>query len=449
MPVPTRRLATVAVIAAFAMLFGPDKWPGVAESISLGPWDVPGPVVVANLALLALAVIDGMLAGTPDGIEIEREMPRAIALNVRGDVSWHLRNPGTVRRTVSFGDEFAPSLRAEVRRARVVLPPGGQATVSTQILPARRGDFAIEDLVVRVEGPLGLGARQRRRSLPSLLRVLPPFRSREEAELRVAQSRVLEVGLRSSRGLGSGTEFDQLREYGPDDEYRKIDWAATARAGRPIVRTFRAEQNQRVVCLLDNGRVMAGRVAGVPRVEHAMDAVLTLARVSTGLGDKCGLVTFDREVRSIVAPAAGRGQLGRITRALYSLEPVLVESDYRTAFADTVARFRRRAMLVVLTDLVVQAVDESLLPALPLISRTHLVLVGAVRDPEVEAWARATVNDSEEAHRRAAAIASLAERDQAIARLQGLGATVIDAPPGELAKQLADAYLTFKARGRL
>ena len=95
-------------------------------------------------------------------------------------------------------------------------------------------------------------------------------------------------------GSGPGTEFDQLREYVPDDEYRRIDWAATARAGRPIVRTFRAEQNQRVVCLLDNGRVMAGRVANVPRVEHAMDAVLTLARVSTGLGDKCGLVTFDQ-----------------------------------------------------------------------------------------------------------------------------------------------------------
>ena len=106
-------------------------------------------------------------------------------------------------------------------------------------------------------------------------------------------------------------------------------------------------------------------------------------------------------------------------------------------------------MLVVLTDLVVQAVDESLMPALPLIARTHLVLVGAVRDPEVEAWARAEINDAEDAHRQAAAIASLAERDQAIARLQSAGATVIDAPPDELATQLADAYLRFKARGRL
>jgi len=449
MPVPTRRLALVAVAAAIVIALAPDSWPGVPESLPVGPWDLPGPVVLVNAVLLAIAALDAALAGRPADIEIERDMPRALALDVRAPVTWHVRNPGKVRRTVSFGDEFAPSLRAEVRRARVALPARGRATVGTEIMPARRGDFLIEQLVVRVEGPLGLGARQSSRSLPSLLRVLPPFRSRDDADLRINKARILEVGLRSSRSLGSGTEFDQLREYGPDDEFRKIDWSATARAGRPIVRTFRSEQNQRIVCLLDNGRVMAGRVADVPRVEHAMDAALTLARVSTGLGDKFGLVTFDREVRSIVAPTAGRAQLGRVARAIYDLQPVLAESDYRKAFATTVGRFRRRAMLVVLTDLVVQAVDESLLPAMPLIARHHLVLVGAVRDPEVEAWANAAGTDPAVAHRRAAAIASLRGRDEAIAKLRGLGATVIDAPPGELAGQLADAYLGFKARGKL
>lgn len=449
MPVPTRRLAVLAGLVAVAIVFGPDTWPGISDMIDLGPWSVPGPIVVVNAALLALFVLDSLIAGNPNDVEIQREIPRALALDVRADVKWHLRNPGSIRRTVSFGDELAPSLRAGIRRARVALPGKATATVATEMIPARRGDFNIDNMVVRVEGPLGLGARQRTRSMPSLLRVLPPFRSRDDAELRINRARILEVGLRSSRGLGTGTEFDQLRDYVPDDEYRKIDWAATARTGKPIVRTYRAEQNQRVVCLLDNGRVMAGRVADVPRVEHAMDAVLTLARVATGLGDKFGLVTFDREVHTVVAPAAGKTQLGRVTRALYNLQPVLAESDYRRAFATTISRFRRRAMLVVLTDLVVQAVDESLLPAMPLISRTHLVLVGAVRDPEVEAWAQAEGTDRESSHRRAAAIAALAERDQAIARLRGLGATVIDAAPGELATSLADAYLGFKARGRL
>ena len=449
MPVPTRRLALVAVGFAVLMLLGPDKWPGVPESVSVGPWELPGPVVAANVCLLLLALVDALVAGSPDTIEIAREMPAALALNVPGEIKWRLRNPTGLRRVVSFGDELAPSLRADHRRARVALPARGTAEISTGILPARRGEFAIEDLVVRLEGPVGLAARQKKRHLAGRLRVLPPFRSREEADLRVNRSRITEVGLRSARGLGGGTEFDQLRDYGPDDEFRRIDWSATARANRLIVRTYRAEQNQRVVCLLDNGRVMAGRVADTPRVEHAMDAVLMLAAVATGLGDKFGVVTFDREVRSVVAPSSRREQLGHVVRALYALEPVLAESNYRQAFATTVARFRRRAMLVVLTDLVVQSVEASLLPALPLISRTHLVLIGAVRDPEVVAWSQAPVTNAEEAHRRAAAIDYLAERDEAIAKLRALGAVVIDAAPGKLSTELADAYLRFKARGRL
>ena len=115
-----------------------------------------------------------------------------------------------------------------------------------------------------------------------------------------------------------------------------------------------------MIVLLDNGRVMAGQVGDVPRVEHAMDAVMMLTAVATRLGDRAGLVAFDREVRAVVAPATGPTQLGRVTEAMYELEPALAESDYRGAFTATLARFRRRAMLVVLTDLVEQAVGEFL-----------------------------------------------------------------------------------------
>lgn len=447
--VPTARLAAIGVLVAAVIAVGPDEWPGVPDDVPIGPWDLPGPVVIATVALLLIGLIDAFLAGDPARVEIEREMPSALALAVRGQVQWRLHNTGPVPVTVAFADEFAPSLRADVRRARVRLPARGRAEITTSFRPARRGDFPIERVAVRVEGPLGLGARQHTRSLPTHLRVLPAFRSRDDAELRISQARVLEVGLRSSKALGSGTEFDQLREYGPDDDYRRIDWAATARAVKPIVRVFRSEQNQRLVCLLDNGRIMAGRVDGVPRVEHAMDACLALASVSTALGDKCGLITFDRSVRSVIAPAAGRNQLGRIARAMYGLEPVLAESDYAGAFATAAARFRRRALLVVLTDLSVQAVDESLIPTLPLLARSHLVLIGAVIDPEVEAWASAPVTDAASAHRRAAAITALSERRTARARLEGLGATVVDAAPDRVAGELADAYLRFKARGRL
>jgi uncharacterized protein (DUF58 family) len=364
-----------------------------------------------------------------------------------------VRSESRRRLRISVGDDLAPSLRAEVRRFRVTLPPGGVARVNTTVSPLRRGAFPLEHLTVRIEGRLGLGARQRRVPVSTTLRVHPPFRSRQEAELKIRRAKVLELGMRTARGLGGGTEFEQLREYGPDDEFRRIDWTATARTGRTIVRTYRAERNQSVVVLLDNGRTMAGRVGGVPRVEHAMDAAMMLATVATRLGDRCGMVAFDRLVRATVPPARRPDQVTRVTEAMYALEPELAESDYSTAFTQVVARFRRRAMLVLLTDLVDQAVEDSLMPALPLITRTHLVVIGGVRDPQVEAWAAGETTEDDDpaaaAYRQAAAVQTLAERRRTIARLRGMGVTVVDAAPGRLAGELADAYLLVKSTGRL
>lgn len=434
-PVPTRRLALVAAAAAVVVLAWPD--------------DGLLPLIVVNGLLLLAALVDALLAVDPDRLAISRELPAVLPMGGEGEVRWTVRNPTDTSLRVAFADELAPSLHATTRRVSGRIPPSARLVAAAQLRPARRGRFDCDELVVRVDGPLGLGARQRTLRHPGVLRVHPPFHSREEAELRITKARILEVGLRSAKGRGGGTEFDQLREYGVDDEVRRIDWAATARSGRTMVRTYRAERNQTVLLMLDNGRVMAGQVADVPRVEHAMDAVMCVTTVATRLGDRCGLVVFDREVRSVVSARSGRDQLGRVAEAMYALEPVLAESDYAGAFASTLARFRRRSLMVVFTDLVEQAVGESLLPALPLLVRHHIVIIAAVRDPDVVRWATEPPADASEAYRAAAAAAALDERDRAIARLRGLGAVVVDAPPGRLAPQLADTYLDLKATGRL
>ena len=173
------------------------------------------------------------------------------------------------------------------------------------------------------------------------------------------------------------------------------------------------------------------------------------AFIATRLGDRCGMVAFDTEVRSVVPPARRSDQLARVTEAMYALEPALSESDYSGAFTEVVSRFRRRAMLVVVSDLLEQAVTDSLVPALPLITRTHLAVVAGVTDPAVDAWARGPVADDDEVFRRVAAVRALQTRRRAAAQLSALGAIVIDAPPGRLAVDLADAYLQVKTTGRL
>jgi uncharacterized protein (DUF58 family) len=434
-PVPTARLAVLAALGAVVVVAVPGS--------------VPARLVAVDGALLVLFLLDWALAPRPSSFDLARELPGVVTLGSSADVTWRVRSRRRASFTIAVADELAPSLCAAARRFRGRVPGGGELTATTTIEPTRRGRFRPTELVWRAEGPLGLAGRQGRALVPSTLRVHPRFRSRQEAELRIDRARILEVGLRSAKGRGGGTDFEALREYTVDDESRRIDWAATARTGRPIVRTFRAERNQNVVVAFDNGRVMAGRVGGVPRTEYAMDAALLVTTVATRLGDRCGLLAFDRELRATVPPGHGREQLRLVTESLHELEPVLIDSDYVTAFSEVLVRFRRRALVVLLTDLVEQAVGESLLPALPVIARSHVLLVGAIQDPEVRGWADAPVEDEEGAYRQAAAARALRSRARAAARLRAAGAVVVDTTPHRLASELGDAYLEMKAAGRL
>jgi len=434
-PVPTARLVALAAGLALAVLVVPLR----------APWGF----VAACGVIIGAAALDTALGLDPGVIAIERELTPTLTLGGEGDVRWRVTNPTARRAHVAVADELAPSLGAGERRFTMALAPGATRTEHTTLRPSRRGRFEPTDLVVRVEGPLRLMARQRARHQRSELRVLPPFRSRKQVELRIERAQLLEIGLRTARGSGGGTEFDALRDYTVDDDVRRIDWAATARSSRTIVRTYRAERNQQVLVLLDNSRVMAGRVAGAPRVEWAMDAAMGLTMAANALGDRCGLVTFDRSVREVVPPGAGRAQLERVTGALYDLEPQLVESDYAGAFAATVARFRRRALLVLLTELAEEAMTETLLPALPLLLSHHLVIVASVLDPDLDEWATSPPDDAGEAYRMAAAVAATGRRTRAASLLRRLGARVVDAPPDALAARLVDAYFEIKAGGTL
>src|SRR5579862_5758550 len=196
-PVPTARLVALAACLAVAVLVVP-----VAV-----PWGFVGACAV----LVAAGAADTALAVDPAAIGVERRLPPTLTLGGDGEVQWRVTNPTERRVRVAVADELAPSLGAVTRRAALTLPAGATRTARTALQPSRRGRFAPTDLVVRVDGPLGLMARQRTRRARAELRVLPPFRSRAQVELRVHQAQVLETGLRTARGSGGGTEFDSLQ----------------------------------------------------------------------------------------------------------------------------------------------------------------------------------------------------------------------------------------------
>lgn len=453
LPIVTGRLVLLAAAAAVLVAVAPGGWVAFTA---------------VDTALLAVAAADALAAPAVARLGLERQLPEVVPLRGQAELVWVVRNPTRRTARLRVADDLPPSLGAGTRRVRLSVAARSTATAATTLRPQRRGRVALAGLTVRSVGPLGLAGRQRRVAVPDRLRVVPSFRSREEAELRARRARLLEEGLRSVRERGSGTDFERLRDYVDGDEERHVDWAATARFGRVIVREFRVERNQVVVALLDTGRLMAGRIrrvdgdaslpaltgveaseATLPRLDHAMDAVLALATVTSALGDRTGMVAYADRVRATVPATAGRGQLRRLTGAMYDLEPQLTESDLAGALQATMRRFRRRSLLMVCSELAPGTVEETLLPALPMAVRHHVVLVVGVRDPVLDALVASEPDDALGAHRQAAAADALARRRALTARLSAAGARVVDEPPGRLAGAVTDAYLDIKLRARL
>jgi uncharacterized protein (DUF58 family) len=403
---------------------------------------------ITNLVLAGLIAADVAAAEHPSRMSIRRELPAVMSLGRREEVVLRIAHTSSTPVRVWLRDSSPPSMNRGPMRHRILAPPEGARAIS-EVKPSRRGRMRLGPLTVRCEGPLGLGGRQASLPLFSVVKVYPALPSRAQVELRLDRARLLQVGERSTKIRGGGTEFESLREYHPDDEFRRINWPATARSGKPISNHYREERNQQVFLLLDAGRMMAGSVEGASRFEHAIDAAVAVAEMAARVGDHVGMTAFHRQVAAFVGPRGGKAQPRIVLDQLYDLDPTLDSPNYRTAFATLLSRHRRRALLVLLTELTEQSAMESLFQAIPALLGRHLVIVGAVRDPGLDAAVALVPEDAQGAYLKAAASQILLDRAVAASRLRRLGVTVVDRPPRRLAGELADHYLRIKAFGRL
>ncbi len=397
--------------------------------------------------LLAAVLLDLALAGSPRSLQVHREPVPPVRLGERAVAGLVLANPG--RRAVRglLRDAWQPSAGVLQSRHRLDLPAGQRRRMVTGLQPVRRGDRQAEHVTVRALGPLGVAARQASLPAPGRVRVLPPFASRKHLPSKLARLRELD-GRTSLRVRGQGTEFDSLRDYVDGDDVRSIDWRATARRQQVVVRTWRPERDRRVLLVLDTSRTAAARVGDAPRLDAAMDAALLLAALAARAGDRVDLVAVDRRVRARVVGASRTDLLPALVNAMAPLEADLVEADWTTIVSEVSARTTQRALVVLLTPLEPAALEEGLLPVLPVLTARHQVVVASVRDPRLDELA-AGRGDSYAVYGAAAAARSLLERRTVTAELSRAGVEVVDAGPEDLPPKLADRYLALKAAGRL
>src|SRR5690606_17102243 len=217
----------------------------------------------------------------------------------------------------------------------------------------------------------------------SRINVYPDMKQLAEYALLARTNRLSLMGLRRTRRLGQDNEFERLRDYTLDDNYRHIEWRSTARRNKLTVKDFQANQSQRVVFLVDCGRMMTGTAGGISLLDHAFNAMLMLSYVALARNDQVGLVCFSNGIQKFVPPKGGKGQMNRLLHATYDQFPEMVESRYDEAFLHLAAHVRKRALVVLITNVVDEVNAHQISQHLSIQAGRHLPLGLLLRDHSV------------------------------------------------------------------
>lgn len=407
--------------------------------------------LAAAIILLALILfaIDWYLARPVSFIEVQRRHNNRLSLGAENKVTLTLSTRHT--RPLAFTLRDEPPWQFEVSELMLEgrLAPGESWEGSYTVRPLRRGDYRFGAINIRWEGPLGLVLRQGELPAEKDVKVYPDLLGVRRYSLLLQRNQLQEMGLRQSRLVGQGTEFERLREYRPDDDYRRINWKATARRWRPITVAYQTERSQNIMVVLDTGRMMQSPVGRMAKLDYAINATLLLSYVAVGVGDKVGLLTFAQDVQHYVAPRQGRGQFYRILDQLYAVEAQPVEPDYHKGLGYLAHKQRRRALIILFTDITGGYSMELLVQHVRLLARQSLPLVVTIRDPEIHEMARRYPVDTAGMYERVAAGQLLRERLTVLERLRRRGVETLDTPANQLSLDVISRYLDLKRRGRI
>jgi uncharacterized protein (DUF58 family) len=420
----------------------------LASAVAVSIWPLFLLQWLGMSAALAVFVLgDGLIAVRRVSMRIERAVPGSAPLGVWLEVRLRLHNEGRMPLALDVVDHYPSGCAVDNLPRRVNATARGWVEFTYRLRPETRGDLHFGTVVLRVDSPLHLWQRQVRLGSPALLRVYPNFAALTRYALFATDHRLSQMGVLQRRRRGEGLDFDQLREYREGDAQRKIDWKASQRFARLISREYQDDRDQQVVFLIDCGRRMRAKDGEYSHFDHALDATLLLAYVGLRQGDAVGLLTMST-AGTWIPPRKSHAAIHTLLNAVYGLQPGLLTSDYEQAAIELSRRLKKRALVVIISNLRDED-DRALVPALRLLQKRHLVLFASLRERALDAAIAAPVENYEQALTHAAAVEYRRRRDAAFAQLKHGDVVCLDVPPEKLALALVNQYLEVKRSGRL
>ncbi|MGQ0538918.1 MAG: DUF58 domain-containing protein [Gemmatimonadaceae bacterium] len=411
-------------------------------------------VAIAGGALALLVIVDFLLLPTRRALTVLRSMPPTAGIGERVSGTYEISSSWRWPTYVVLLEELPAALVGGVPNAPMLLPPGATVTANATLAGMQRGQHPLGRLAIAARTRLGLLGTRDVLSPGDELLVLPSIADVRRFRLLAIQHRLHTAGVRVLRRRGEGRSFAGLRDYAAGDDPRHIDWKATARRAKHIVREYSVEQSQTVFVLIEAGRSMTQLAGAFSRFEHALSAALVLTDVAATTGDRVGALVFDDRIRAFVAAQRGRAALGAIRTALVPVQPSMTEPDYAGAFRHLATHQRRRSLIVFFTDAIDIRASRALIAYVTRSAARHLVVLVALRNDDTfgaATLAAVPVRAERELalYRTAAAEELITAREAALERMRSSGVTVLDVSPQTMTAPVINRYLEIKARGAL
>lgn len=439
---PTRRTALLTAIPFALSLFVPWAWDWY--------WVIP---VAAGLLVIFFSALDLVLFLTLVQIrqvKVTRQLQRVASLGNHHKVEVSLDNTGSTSiHAIIRDDTLAGQLSITPASHKIWLKPRKRTTLEFKVLPSRRGDFLLQYVYAHFLSLVGLWVRNHRFPCESHLHVYPNIKQLGEYALLARTNRLSQIGVRRTRKAGQDNDFERLRDYTQDDNYRHIDWRSTGRRQKLTVRQFQTDQSQRVIFLLDCGRMMTNEYQGMSLLDYALNSILMLSYVALDQGDSVGMLCFSDRINTYVPIAGGKKQMNRILHGGFNQFPSMVQSRFDEAFLYLSTHCRRRSLVVLLTNVIDQVNADQIQNYMQNLNGCHLPLLVLLRDHRVFDAADHPTMDPDILYRSAAASQLLVWRHQVLQRLRARGTLTLDVFPEEMTARMVNQYLDIKARHML
>jgi uncharacterized protein (DUF58 family) len=401
-----------------------------------------------DLLVVAAWLLDVWRLPAPADLTLRRSWLAPSALAVRSHVRLTLVNASAATIRTTILDAVPHQLCAEPPSVRLNAGPHGEAEAEYWIVPTTRGETAIGDAYIRYQSPLRIAERWARAEVAQTIVTYPNLDEAKRESVYVVRSQQIEMERRSRRRRGAGRAFESLREHQSGDEFRDICWTASARRGKLVTELHEIERSQPIWIVIDAGRLMRARVAALTKLDHAVNAALTLSQVALGSGDRVGLLAYGRRIGHCLPAARGSSHLRRIIEHLALVRAEESEADHLLAAGRLLTDQKRRSLIVWITDVPDTAMTPEVVSAASQLMARHLVLFVVIGQPDLHRVAMRKAATADEMYETAAAQEVVHRRDVLLARLRSQGALALEAS-AKLSPALVNAYLDVKQRSRL